>query len=126
MLTMSNNFFNIKRKLNNTEKEQLKKHPSLGYKVLKNNPVWEEAAQMVIQHHERPDGKGYPAQLNEHKICDGAKIIAIVDAFFSMTHSQRRHARSYLKAAAEINACSGTQFCEHWVQHFNIMLRDTS
>ena len=126
MLTLPDNFFQTKRKLNDDEIKRLKGHPELGYKVLKNNPIWKEAAQMVIQHHERPDGKGYPANLKEHEIHDGANIIAIVDAFFSMTHSNRTHERSYLRAAAEINACSGTQFCEHWVQLFNIMLRDTS
>jgi two-component system response regulator RpfG len=71
-----------------------------------------------------PDGHGYPAGLKGSQICDGAKIIAIVDAFESIItrHAQRGQGRSFLRAIAEINA-SDNQFDPVWIEHFNTVAR---
>ena len=57
-------------------------------------------------------------------ICVGAKILAIVDAFESVTlkHSHRGQSRSLLRAIAEINACDN-QFAPEWIAHFNGVIR---
>jgi HD-GYP domain-containing protein (c-di-GMP phosphodiesterase class II) len=87
---------------------------------------WEAAAQMIAQHHEMPDGKGYPAQLTGSAICDGAKILAIVDAFEAvmLKHIHRGKNRSVLRAIAEVNACDN-QFAPEWIAPFNLVIRKT-
>lgn len=113
-------------KLSDDEREQMHRHPAEGAGLLQRMPGWEGAAQMVAQHHEMPDGKGYPLRLADGQICPGAKILAIVDAFESVTlkQSQRGLERSLLRAMAEINACD-TQFAPDWIGHFNQVIRRT-
>lgn len=71
-----------------------------------------------------PDGAGYPKGLGQKEICDGAKILAIVDAFEAVTlkHGQRGHTRSMLRAIAEVNACD-KQFAPEWIAPFNAVIR---
>lgn len=111
-------------KLSADELKQLHAHPDHGAGLLARMPGWQEAARMVREHHEMPDGKGYPAGLKGEQICEGARIIAIVDAFESITtkHAQRGQGRSVLRAIAEINA-SDKQFDPVWIQHFNGVVR---
>ena len=81
---------------------------------------------MILQHQEKLDGSGYPNKLPADMICDGARILAIVDAYYAMTNyrADREHKRSKLRAISEINACIGTQFCEEWVKVFNSIMLD--
>ncbi len=53
-------------------------------------PGWMAAAEMVAQHREMPDGRGYPQQLRGDAICPGAKILAIIDAFEAVMLKQQR------------------------------------
>jgi len=101
-------------------------HPDWGYKLLKQLSGWDEAATIVQQHHECIDGTGYPNQLKGEAIHDGAKILAIVDAFFSMISGRpdRSVRRTALRAVSEINARKDTQFCAVWVDHFNSLLKE--
>ena len=82
------------------------------------------AAEMVRQHHEMPDGAGYPGGLQGGRICPGAKILAIADAFEAvmLKHSARGHNRSVLRAVAEVNACDN-QFAPEWIEPFNSVIR---
>ena len=87
---------------------------------------WREAANIVLQHHERVDGKGYPFGLTEDEICDGAKIIAIVDAIDARTHERvfmTTQARPLLRAAMEIGKHVDTQFSEKWVDVFKAVFQ---
>jgi hypothetical protein len=59
----------------------MRNHPDYAAGLLSRMDGWEAAAEMVAQHHEMPDGKGYPEGSPPTQICDGAKILAIVDAF---------------------------------------------
>ena len=108
------------------EKLTLRAHPTYGAGLLQRMPGWEEAALMIAQHHEMPNGSGYPANLKNGEICDGAKIIAIVDAFEAvmLKHSHRGKNRSVLRAIAEINACDN-QFAPEWISPFNAVIRRT-
>ena len=87
---------------------------------------WAEAAKMVEQHHEMPNGAGYPSGIEAPDICDGAKILAIVDAFEAvmLKHINRGKNRSVLRAIAEINACDN-QFSPEWIEPFNKVIRRT-
>ena len=89
-------------------------------------PGWEGAAEIVAQHHEMPDGGGYPNELWSANICAGAKIMAIVDAFEAvmLKHIHRGKNRSVLRAIAEINACDN-QFAPEWIAPFNAIIRKT-
>ncbi len=112
-------------KLTEQDIKVLHAHPGYGAGILKRMPGWQAAAEMVMQHHEMPDGGGYPDCLTQDKICPGAKILAIVDAFEAVTlkHSHRGHGRSILRAISEINACDN-QFAQEWIIPFNQVIRN--
>jgi len=112
-------------KLNRFERSQLEQHPFLGFELISRMQNWQETSMMIAQHHEREDGLGYPNQLRGEDICKGAKIIAILDAFFAMIkpRADRPRRRSIMRAVAEINACVGTQFSPFWVNHFNAAIK---
>jgi HD-GYP domain-containing protein (c-di-GMP phosphodiesterase class II) len=104
----------------------LRAHPGYAANLLRRIPGWGAAAEMVAQHHEMPNGSGYPSNLRNDQICPGAKIIAIVDAFEAvmLKHSHRGKNRSVLRAIAEINACDN-QFASEWTLPFNAVIRRT-
>lgn len=112
--------------MNAEEKLALRAHPGYGTGLLQRMAGWEGAAEMIAQHHEMPNGSGYPANLKQGEICAGAKIIAIVDAFEAvmLKHSHRGKNRSVLRAIAEINACNN-QFAPEWIAPFNTVIRRT-
>lgn len=113
-------------RITDEEKELLRLHPAYAAGLLERMPDWTEAAEMVLQHQEMHDGGGYPSRLKGDEICDGAKILAIVDAFESvmLKHSHRGRNRSVLRAIAEINACDN-QFAPEWIAPFNTVIRRT-
>ena len=114
--------------LNNEEREELQAHPNIAFQLLSSGRRWDQAAMAVLQHHEKSDGSGYPDGLSADRICDGAKILAIVDAFEARTHErayQTRLKRPLVRAVLEINRCSGTHFDPEWVDVFNETVRET-
>ncbi|NQY48328.1 MAG: HD-GYP domain-containing protein [Colwellia sp.] len=73
-------------KLTPQEYEVMKSHVDLGLEVLKESPDLPELViEVVQQHHERLDGKGYPKQLTEQQISQVGRMIAIVDSYDAMT-----------------------------------------
>jgi HPt (histidine-containing phosphotransfer) domain-containing protein len=108
------------------EKQALRTHPDYAAGLLGRMEGWSAAAEMVAQHHEMPDGAGYPQALKASDICEGAKILAIVDAFEAvmLKHIHRGKNRSVLRAIAEINACD-KQFSPEWIVPFNRVIRRT-
>ncbi|MDR2837492.1 MAG: HD domain-containing protein [Azonexus sp.] len=113
-------------KMSDEDKAQLRNHPGLMAGLLLRLPGWTAAAEMVAQHHEMPDGTGYPNRLTGEAICAGAKILSIVDAFESvmLKHIDHGKNRSVLRAIAEINACDN-QFAPEWIGPFNTVIRKT-
>lgn len=111
-------------KMNEEDRRVLRVHPGFGAGLLERMDGWREAAEIVLQHHEMPDGAGYPNGIGDAEICAGAKILAIVDAFEAvmLKHGARGHKRSALRAVAEVNAC-GNQFSPEWIAHFNVVIR---
>ncbi|WP_263770751.1 HD domain-containing phosphohydrolase [Propionivibrio soli] len=108
------------------EQRIMRAHPEYSAGILSRMEGWADAAQMVAQHHEMPDGAGYPSAIGAAEICDGAKILAIVDAFEAvmLKHINRGRNRSVLRAIAEINACNN-QFAPEWIEPFNQVIRRT-
>lgn len=72
-------------RLTDSEFEQIKKHPVIGAKILMKSNYMQEFVQIVLHHHERYDGRGYPDQLVGDNIPLGARIIAIADSIDAMT-----------------------------------------
>lgn len=113
-------------RMTDEEKLSLRSHPGYAAGLVQRMEGWEEAARIISQHHEMPDGGGYPAGLAGDAICDGAKILAIVDAFEAvmLKHIHRGKNRSVLRAIAEVNACDN-QFAPEWIGPFNSVIRRT-
>ena len=78
-------------KLTRDEFEEMKKHPSTGYKLLKEQSISEAICNAALMHHERCDGTGYPFGLAEPKIDKYAKMVAIADVYDAMTSSRVYH-----------------------------------
>jgi len=112
---------NCKDTFTEGQREQIQQHPVVGYELMRYMKSWREASFIVLQHHEHVDGSGYPYGLNDNEICDGAKILSIVDMVDARTH-ERAHAtllkRPLLRAVIEVGQKTGTQFSEEWVNIF--------
>jgi len=80
-------------KLSNEEFEIIKQHPQVGYDIVMKSMGNESLARVVLEHHERLDGSGYPNNLTADEISIEAKIIAVADSFDAMTSN-----RPYRKA----------------------------
>ncbi|MCM8593806.1 HD-GYP domain-containing protein [Accumulibacter sp.] len=106
------------------DRRLLHAHPGWAAGLLSRMDGWSGAAEMVLQHHETPDGQGYPGGLREAEICPGARLLAIIDAFeaIMLRHNHRGRNRSVLRAVAEINACD-LQFASEWIGPFNQVIR---
>lgn len=76
------------RRLSKREYGKVKKHPTYGYKILKQAGFSEAIAQIVLQHHERIDGRGYPARLRGQYINPDAQIVGLVDTYEALTHNR--------------------------------------
>ena len=77
-----NEILNKPARLTEEEFALMKKHPVLGYNLLKEKPdITSEVLLGVLQHHEKTDGSGYPLGLNFERICPYARIIAVADIY---------------------------------------------
>jgi putative nucleotidyltransferase with HDIG domain len=92
----------------------MRTHPQVGYDLLQKLPRFSGAARIVVAHHESYNGGGYPRGLKGDEIPVGARILAVADAYDSMTipHTQRP-ALPPSMAVKEIERCSGSQFDPH-------------
>eukprot|EP00828_Plagiopyla_frontata_P042547 TRINITY_DN6375_c0_g1_i1.p1 TRINITY_DN6375_c0_g1~~TRINITY_DN6375_c0_g1_i1.p1 ORF type:complete len:262 (-),score=73.59 TRINITY_DN6375_c0_g1_i1:47-832(-) len=100
--------------LTRSEFDIIKTHPEIGAQIMA--PVTPFSGEngivkMILHHHERFDGKGYPHGLKGRGIPLGARIIAVADSLSAMLqHRPYRKAMTYAEALDEIVACTGTQF----------------
>lgn len=104
---------------------KIRRHPKMAYDFLRRMGQWDMAATISIQHHERLDGNGYPRGLKASEICDGAKILSIIDTFDARTHD-RAHSESskhaLISSVFELNRHAGGQFSEYWIDAFQTVL----
>ena len=98
-------------KLTAQEFESVRRHPQYGYEILGDIEFPWPIAQIIVQHHERVDGSGYPKGLKGDEILLEARIIGVADALEAMTADRpHRPAYSVDAALAEIKAKRGTLF----------------
>jgi putative nucleotidyltransferase with HDIG domain len=97
--------------LTDAEWTVMRRHPQVGHDLLKRLPTLACTAETVLAHHEAFDGSGYPRGLRGNQIPIGARILAIADAYDSMTHPHtQRPPMLPAMAIQEIERCSGSQF----------------
>ena len=97
--------------LSDMEFDAIKRHPRNGTEMVRGIAFLEEAYNGIMHHHERLDGRGYPLGLAGPAIPEFARIIAVADAFDSMTSTRSyRGARDVPAALTELQKCAGTQF----------------
>jgi HD-GYP domain-containing protein (c-di-GMP phosphodiesterase class II) len=109
-------------KLEEVEFNLMRSHVYKSARLLENLNQWNEARKIVMQHHERVDGSGYPLGIKEDDICEGAKLLAILDTFDAITHARAHEShlqRPKKKAVIEINRIAKGQFSTKWMQAFN-------
>lgn len=106
-------------RLSSDEMEEVSHHPSRGLDLLGPLADQPELREMILHHHERVDGSGYPASRRGGEIPLGARVLAVVDAFFAMTRSRPfRDRRPPAEVLAEIRGHAGTQFDADVVEAF--------
>jgi hypothetical protein len=94
-------------------------HPMRGLEIVREIGFLYEALNGIMHHHERIDGRGYPMGLAGHEIPEFARVIAVADAFDSMTTTRSyREAKSIAQAIVELRKGAGTQFDPLIVQAF--------
>ncbi|MCW3489214.1 PAS domain S-box protein [Dethiobacter alkaliphilus] len=108
-----------KGKLTDEEWEIMKQHPAKGYRIAQSSPDLAVVADLILRHHERWDGKGYPLGLKGEEIPIECRILAIVDAYDAMTNNRPyNRILTQKQAVAELEKCKGTQFAPFLVEEF--------
>ncbi len=106
-------------KLTDAEWEVMRRHTVIGHQMISRIKFLRGAADIVLHHHERWDGGGYPQGVSGEEIPLGARIFSIIDTFDAMTSKRPyKEALPHATARAEILRCAGTQFDPHVVQEF--------
>lgn len=125
MAFIPHSIFNKEGHLSREEQRIIQEHVQIGYQMLKRFSGWDDAARMVLDHHEFFDGSGYPNRLTGEQIHPGGRMLAIVDTFCSITteRSDRSYKKSLLSAISEINANVEVQFDSKLVTAFNDVVR---
>lgn len=107
-------------KLTDKEYSIIKMHPEIGYEILKGVPYLKDIAKIVLEHHERVDGKGYPNGLKMEQIHGMAKILCVADAYDAMTTERpyRKNPLSTEEAMEELKRNTSIQFDSDVVDAF--------
>lgn len=125
MAFMPLHLLNKTEPLSDNEFNLMRSHVYKSSRLLEHLDQWDHARKIVMQHHERPDGSGYPLGLKDADICDGAKLLAILDTYDAMTHSRAHNKSSRVpkkQAVIEMNRQAKGQFSAEWMRHFNSVM----
>ena len=105
--------------LSDDEWKIMKNHCEIGYRIAVASPELAPIANLILSHHERWNGTGYPQELKGEEIPLLSRIIAVVDAYDAMTNDRPYHgAVPNESALKELERCSGTQFDPYIVEKF--------
>lgn len=101
------------------EWDDMRQHPGWGVRLVASHPADPEVSGMVLHHHERFDGKGYPEGLAGDRIPILARVLSVADAYDAITSDRPyRRAAGHRRAVREILAGAGSQFDPAVVQAF--------
>jgi hypothetical protein len=125
MTEISDEILNKALNLTSEEMQQIREHPQRGAELIRPLEFVESVSNIILYHHERVDGRGYPMGLKGDEIPIGARVLAVVDAYQSMT-SGRPYKNSVTPdaAARELVECADHQFDPEVVQAFLDVLRE--
>ena len=105
--------------LDDKEFALIKQHTLTGYKIIKKVRSFSEISDIILYHHERVDGLGYPEGLSGQEISLATKIVSIADSFDAMTSKRPyRQSLTTTEALKELKRCAGKQFEEGLVDVF--------
>ena len=125
-IALQEDILNKKGKLTDIELKEIKRHPELSYNILSSVNEFGPIAEIVLYHHERWDGKGYPSGHQGKEIPLQSRIIMVADAYDAMTDDRPyRKALSKEEAVAQLKKGVGSQFDPEIVEVFlNKVLSD--
>ncbi|WP_425350726.1 HD domain-containing phosphohydrolase [Clostridium muellerianum] len=110
-IAIEENILNKPGRLTVEERQQIERHPEIGYRILSTVSDMKEMAGYVLAHHERWDGKGYPKGLEKEEIPFHSRIISIVDSYDAMVSERSyRNALPEEVAIKELETNAGIQF----------------
>jgi diguanylate cyclase (GGDEF)-like protein/PAS domain S-box-containing protein len=111
--------------LNDQEWEIMQQHPEKGYRIAHSTTDLAGIADLILKHHERWDGKGYPLGLAGDEIPIECRILAIADSFDAMTNDRPyRKAISVPEALKELKRFAGSQFDPNLVSVFIVLMSE--
>jgi diguanylate cyclase (GGDEF)-like protein/PAS domain S-box-containing protein len=114
--------------LTDSERLEMQRHSEIGYRIAQSIPELSSISDLILKHHERWDGRGYPLGIKGRDIPLECRILAIIDAYDAMTNDRPyRRAMSVEEALAELRRNAGTQFDPELVVKFlNMLTADCS
>jgi len=111
--------------LTNEEWEILKGHSRNGAEIIKNVSVLNEVLPIILQHHEKYDGTGYPEKLKGDEICYLARTLTVIDSFDAMTSTRPyQNKKMFYEAFDELIKCSTTHFDPAIVKDFILIMKN--
>ena len=112
--------------LSDDEWQAIGEHPRIGQVILEQASNLREAIPVVLHHHERFNGGGYPHGLRGSEIPIGARIVSVADAYHAMVHARPyKGALTHVEALEELRRHAGTQFDPTVVEMFCSVYQDT-
>ncbi|WKY47539.1 diguanylate cyclase [Eubacteriaceae bacterium ES3] len=117
-ITVDEKSLNKLKTLENSDWTDIRRHPERGYRLLSLVDEYKELAQIVYEHQERWDGKGYPNGLKGEEIMLQARIVAIAEAYEAMKHKLA----SKEQVLEELKSCAGSQFDPSLIKAFLTVL----
>jgi HD-GYP domain-containing protein (c-di-GMP phosphodiesterase class II) len=101
------------------ERSLMQQHVQIGFDIVKDIPFLADTAEIILMHHERFDGAGYPRRLKGQEILPGARIFSIADTLDAITSDRPYHRASSFESGREtIRRFSGSQFDPEVVRVF--------
>jgi K+-sensing histidine kinase KdpD len=125
MTEISDDILNKALHLTDEEKQTIRRHPQRGAELIRPLEFVELVSNITLYHHERVDGGGYPMGLKGEDIPVGARVLAVIDAFQSMTMGRPYKGRKTVEEALmELVDLTGQQFDPDVVEAFLVVLKE--
>jgi putative nucleotidyltransferase with HDIG domain len=97
--------------------QAIRRHPEIGAELLRDIGVYGPLSDIIVAHHERPDGKGYPRRLTGDEIPELAKVLAVAEVYDTLTAPDTyRTQLSSFEALTELRRVAGTQLDGRYVE----------